>query len=374
MSISEKVNNLLEYYKNKYNFNLIYIEETCSKHMLMLIDCFGYKYYVDYNVLRNCKNRNITPSKFFRNNIYTRDNILNYLKVNNKNFELISTNISNAKENLIWKCPIHGEFIMSWNCVSNGQGCPMCGQEKVASKRRNSYEYIKQEFEKRDLILISTEYKNNEQKLQYICNKHKDKGIQETRYSSLIYMDGCAFCSREKFSLKQTKSHEKFLEEVKEVHGDKYAVLDKYENCKKKVRVFCTECNKEFRIKPTHLIDGHGCANCSSSRGEKKISRFLDLNEISYIQQKRFEECKIKKKLPFDFYLPDYNLLIEYHGKQHYEPIDKFGGQEAYEMQMTRDNFKKEFCSKNDIKYLEIPYWNYAKINEILKENLLKEE
>mgnify|MGYP003620563355 CR=1 FL=1 len=74
--------------------------------------------------------------------------------------------------------------------------------------------------------------------------------------------------------------------------------------------------------------------------------------------------------LLFDFYLPNYNICIEYNGKQHYEPIDWFGGIKTLEYIKNNDNIKKKYCQKNNIKYLEISYKENDLIEEIIKKEL----
>jgi very-short-patch-repair endonuclease len=81
---------------------------------------------------------------------------------------------------------------------------------------------------------------------------------------------------------------------------------------------------------------------------------------IDYIPQ-----CKLSNtKQKFDFYLPKYNLAIEINGGQHYREIDYFGGKSFFQKQKKLDNQKRQFCKKNQIELLEIPYEN-KKINTI---------
>ena len=75
----------------------------------------------------------------------------------------------------------------------------------------------------------------------------------------------------------------------------------------------------------------------------------------------------------FDIYCPDYNLAIEYQGKQHYEPVDFAGkGDEwakyQFKVGQQRDNIKRQYCQQNNIKLIEIPYWDYDNIDNIVKQ------
>jgi hypothetical protein len=70
--------------------------------------------------------------------------------------------------------------------------------------------------------------------------------------------------------------------------------------------------------------------------------------------------------LRFDFFIPTQNIAIEYQGKQHYEPIEIFGGEQAFKLQQKKDDIKRKYCSKSQINLLEIPYWEFDCIDDIL--------
>src|SRR5690606_6725556 len=86
------------------------------------------------------------------------------------------------------------------------------------------------------------------------------------------------------------------------------------------------------------------------------IRFYLTNKNIKFESQKKFNDCKSIRKLPFDFYLPDYNLCIEYDGIQHFEPIDFFGGINSYKNLIKRYAIKSNFCYVNGIELLRIKY------------------
>ena len=90
-----------------------------------------------------------------------------------------------------------------------------------------------------------------------------------------------------------------------------------------------------------------------------------------YIREYRFDNCKYKYRLPFDFYLTEYNICIEYDGKQYYEPVEYFGGEKAFKETKKRDATKNNYCQNNDIKLIRIPYWEFDNIENILEKELL---
>ena len=85
------------------------------------------------------------------------------------------------------------------------------------------------------------------------------------------------------------------------------------------------------------------------------------MKDIKYIQQKTFIGCKMKRLLPFDFYLIDYNCVIEVNGRQHYYEVKKFN--RTLKEQKQYDDFKRKYCFENDIIYIEIPYYNIKNKN-----------
>ena len=111
------------------------------------------------------------------------------------------------------------------------------------------------------------------------------------------------------------------------------------------------------------------------SKGEVATMIYLENNNIEYIRQYKFKDCKDKRALPFDFYLPQYNLCIEYDGKGHFQKVDYYGKladdklQENYEYVKKHDKIKTEYCKNHNIKLLRISYKENIenKLNEWLK-------
>ena len=113
---------------------------------------------------------------------------------------------------------------------------------------------------------------------------------------------------------------------------------------------------------------------CMHSKGEELISKILRENNIKFISQYSFSDLKSNKnyKLYFDFAIfKNDNLycLIEYQGEQHFKNTGNFGKMQREET----DKIKKEYCKQNNIKLIEIPYYDYDKIDwEYLKEVVFK--
>jgi len=90
------------------------------------------------------------------------------------------------------------------------------------------------------------------------------------------------------------------------------------------------------------------------SPGEERVSQFLVANKVRYIREYYFATCYNKKGylLFFDFYLPEYNAVIEYDGVHHFKPIN---GQAAFKQQKENDHKKNVYCFVRKIPILRIP-------------------
>lgn len=150
-----------------------------------------------------------------------------------------------------------------------------------------------------------------------------------------------------------------------EKNKENFDILDtNYHGRVDKYHIKCLRCGHEdYRSGITLQGQDIFCKSCESnmSKGEREVSEILQKLEIEYIQEYPIVVNNTHRRI--DFYLPKYNLAIEYNGLQHYHPIEYFGGEERYEKQKQLDKEKQEYCNKNGIDYLIIPY--YYKIEEI---------
>jgi very-short-patch-repair endonuclease len=109
-------------------------------------------------------------------------------------------------------------------------------------------------------------------------------------------------------------------------------------------------------VQPAHFLHtGTRCPECSLkvSKGEDKIIHYLNEKNINFIYDKKHINLKNHR---FDFQIPEYNIIIEYDGRQHYEEVNKFGGQDQLILQQEKDKEKNEFCKTNGINLIRIPY------------------
>ena len=147
-----------------------------------------------------------------------------------------------------------------------------------------------------------------------------------------------------------------------------YQILSPYIGAMDKILIDFNCGHKPNWIIPSSLKRNHGCPICDESKGEKYVRIYLENNNIDFIQEYRFEDCRYKYTLPFDFYIPDNNLIIEFDGEQHYRENNYFGGNNIFKDTQKRDKIKNKYCKDNNINLLRIPYWELDSVEDILDE------
>ena len=106
-----------------------------------------------------------------------------------------------------------------------------------------------------------------------------------------------------------------------------------------------------------------------ASRGQIKIEEILQQSGLEFAEEYSFPDLvsNTGRPLRFDFAVFDddgnLDFLIEYQGKQHYEPSSKFGGKKGFYQQVYNDNLKRRFCALHDFKLIEVPYTEENLIN-----------
>lgn len=267
---------------------------------------------------------------------------------------------SNGK--IIWKClcdcgNIH--FVNSGNLQSGEVRSCGCLNKKIQEHKKEKETFIGKTFNNWT-ILENTEKKRNNYfiyKAMCNCGNIEYKTISEIRSGKGAY---CNKCHEHDLTGKVFTK----LTVVKKVGRD---------DSKRSPLWLCKcECGNEIIVNSGNLISGNtkscGCLNMSA--GEYNIMKILQENNILFETQKTFEDCFFENTLQlarFDFYLPEYNVLLEYDGIQHFKPRNSGWG-ELLENLQARDNFKTKWCKENNIKLIRIPYtdfnllsWNYLK-------------
>jgi len=274
-------------------------------------------------------------------------------KVHNFKYDYSKLVYKNSTTKVVIICPIHGQFLQVPPSHLKGSGCPDCGRLSSDTARKlTKQEFVDRANKVHDFKYDYSEfvYKDLKTKGTIICPIHGP--FLQTPHNHL-QGKGCRDCGRLSGGRRKLTKQE-FVDRSNKVHDFKYDYSEfVYENAHTKAVIICPK-HGPFPKMPTDHLQGSGCPHCSSSRGEKKVLYYLKTWGLQYIPQRRV--CFQKRTLVFDFHLPKHKTFIEYHGRQHYEAVKRFGGQEQLKRQQARDALAREYCRKYGFKLIEIPY------------------
>lgn len=139
-------------------------------------------------------------------------------------------------------------------------------------------------------------------------------------------------------------------------------ILDNEIRSSRKILCKCKKCQSTWNTWASRLLEGVSCPTCKGSCGEKLIAAYLEASKVDYVREYIFSDCTYKGFLRFDFYLPDYNAVIEFDGEQHFRPTDFSGKKsiaqvkEDFSYAQERDRIKNDYCNNNGIPMLRIRY------------------
>ena len=253
---------------------------------------------------------------------YKREKNLSYVKVKYKN------NISFIASSRLKKCQI-GRIIGTYT-----------GEFKLSIG-----DIIKDN--KRDITLTDTRRDRNDQNkkhYKYKCNKcgYDEGWIRESR---LLNGGGCTCCSHKTVvkGINDIATTDPWMIEylVNKEDGYKYT-----SQSGKLIKVKCKNCGLEKEIKVKNLYAEHGvaCERCSDGKSypEKFMYNLLEQSNINFETQYSPQWGNGRR---YDFYLPDYNIIIETHGEQHY---NYSGFRRTLKEEQTNDS-KKEMLAINNM-------------------------
>lgn len=272
----------------------------------------------------------------------------------NPNIEVVGKYIDTHTP-ILHKCRVDGyEWMASPGNILRGRGCPKCKALKLHNlKAKQNDQYVSEVAKINPNIVVLGQYAGNKTPVLHMCLL--DNYVWYASPDNILHGSGCPKCKAIKISICKTKTHEQYVKEVFEINPY-IEVVDIYVNAETKILHRCLIDGCEWDSLPGNILSGHGCPFCNQSIGERQISIYLNKNGFAYIPQHIFNTCKYKKCLPFDFYLPDYNICIEYDGEQHFRPIEYFGGENGFIERKRNDAIKNAYCDKNDIALLRIAY------------------
>lgn len=253
-------------------------------------------------------------------------------------------------------CKTHGPFEQIPNNHTQGAGCYFCVERVIA----NTQEFIERakEIHGERYDYSKVNYQNVASKITLGCCNH---GYFDQIAGEHLRGKGCRYC-RDGYSGKiNTLTTQDFISNAKKVHGDKYDYTKVvYTQTLIPVKIIC-KIHGLFQQRPTNHLRGHGCVVCSASKGELAIADIL--NKIGLTFVKEYNIPYQNNKFRYDFYVPELNLLIEYHGQQHYTPVDFFGGEEGLKATKIRDAMKKTLAKIYGYKLIEVNYTQFLNLS-----------
>jgi hypothetical protein len=350
-----------------------------------------FKSYYD-NISNGEKNacRNCLGTKAAETTLLSRQDKIYQMvqdKLSQKNCTLITKKEDIQKTDGVveYLCGVHGvtQSIIS-HILYHDCGCRECGKASGSIQRNQNslldrQEHLYQRITKRcsetgyNLSTKKEDITCNTDYIEYVCKTH---GIHKMQIYNFLNGKGCPGCAIDNAAERYKLPTNEVISRVNNLGGVVLNAEDYKNTHEKNLKILCFECGMPF-ITSLGCFEEHGgqvCPSCSGSKsvGEKKIECYLINNKINFIPQKWFSDCKDKKPLPFDFYLPDLNTLIEFDGRQHFEETNHF----TYPLEMVQkhDKIKNDYCKGNSIYLIRIPYWDVNKIEQILDKELILHE
>lgn len=250
--------------------------------------------------------------------------------------------------------------------ILDGGICPVCRAKRNTRTLDEFVSLIPEDVE------IVSGYENVSSRVSCKCKKC---GNEWGCYAyNLVAGHGCKKCGYKTVSKKKAiYDKESFDVKLAEI-TDEVVCVGEYTRIHKKALFECCKCGHQFRTTPHNILQGSRCPKCSISKGEVAVSKSLEENNISYIPQKKFDGLigVGGRKLSYDFFLPDYNILIEYQGRGHYEPVnfanrERLTGEQQFEKQIEHDKRKRNYAKENGYELIEIPYQQMKNIPDIIK-------
>lgn len=283
----------------------------------------------------------------------------------------ILENYVDAKTKIWFECLVcKHKWASSPDNILHNNGCPRCTLIKRGKKRRKTNEQFLQEVAARHPeLIVNSEYISSEVKVNCTC---KICGHKSDYYPATLThgSGGCFVCGNNKISEALTMSLDEFTKQLRMIN-DNIIIIGGYTNASEHVDVECKVCGHRWSPVAKSLTHGAGCPRCAMSHGERTIKRYLDDYNVEYVPQKQFEQLVGINGglLSYDFYLPQYNLLIEYQGEYHDGTVP-IQTEVEFLKQQEHDKRKKEYAKVHNIKLLEIWYWDFGNIEQILHNTL----
>ncbi len=202
-------------------------------------------------------------------------------------------------------------------------------------------------------------YSHNREPVVIICKKHDKEFLMKPVHHKAGC--GCPECAKEATRNSTVSNKADFIKKARSLHGKKAYEYDNvvYISSRTPVAIVCNDCGNTFEQTPNKHLAGCGCPVCAESMGEQEIRKWLLDHKLDFQAQKTFDDCRMDRPLPFDFFIPSRFIAIEFDGKQHFLPLGFFSEDEAEENLQriqTSDKIKTDYCKAKNIRLIRIRY------------------
>lgn len=352
-----------EAHGDKYNYSLV-VYKGSEEKVNILCDIHGIFSQTPKNHMRGRGCHECALIKAAESRKKTLQEFIDKATIihNNKYDYSLSIYAGNNK-NLTIVCPEHGPFLQTPEVHGRGGGCWECSKRGIGLANSSNLERFVEKakvLHHNFYIYDKSIYNGAFEKLTITCPIHGDFSQSADNHLS---GNGCGNCASLKISIANTLTQEEFELKANLIHENKYDYSrSKYSGYGSEIIIICPS-HGEFSKKAYNHLAGTGCPKCFSERrcssGETFIINLLEDNKIDFEFQKSFEDCRnpeTKRPLFFDFYISSLKTIIEYDGKQHFEPVKYWGGLEAFQKVRERDEIKNLYCLKSNLKLIRISY------------------
>lgn len=291
--------------------------------------------------------------------------------------------ITSQNSKVTYICPVHGERTVGILTLLNHTTCSECAKKirytnMLKSKRKNSqnrwYTSIQDICKKENYSLLSKKEDmiKTTSYITYHCDDPTHKN-HTMRISNFLSGKRCPECFYKNAQKRYSTSVNEVAERIKKCGGTLLNKDDYINQATKNLRILCPKCKEEF-ITSLRNFTQHGgqlCPKCShnnESIGESYVRIYLENHKIDFEKEKWFPDCRDQNPLPFDFYLPKLNTIIEFDGRQHFDEVNLF--HYSLETVQKHDAIKNNYCHDHNINLIRIPYTKMNEIDDILNNKL----
>jgi hypothetical protein len=294
---------------------------------------------------------------------FSYDYVYNYFL--SEGCELLETEYINDATKMKYKCVCGNISYITFNNFKRNRRCKVCKNKYVSERLKLDYNEVYNYYKEYGCELLEEKYIGICNKMKFKCKCGNIDSMSFVSFKSGLHV--CHNCAINIVANQRRYSYD-FVKQY--IESFNYNLLSKeYININDRLEIKCNNNHVYYSSFHSFKNSESRCPICNESKGEYKIHEYLINNNIKFDRQFKFNDCKNKYKLPFDFSVFDNDnlfCLIEYDGKQHYEPNNYFGGEDSFKYTQQNDQIKNNYCINNNIKLIRIPYWDYKNIDKVL--------